>query len=174
MDSVYGRREVIQGVAQIEGVSHTDSRGSFRKIFPARAGTSFSEISISENLKSGTFRGFHGCKEGLLEWKLIWVIEGRILDFALDSRPDSETFGCHFSTELDPTKGSILLAPGLLHGYLTLTDSTKIGYAMTIPYSKENEKGASVFDPNLDLGIISDIKVISEKDSSWPHLIQNN
>jgi dTDP-4-dehydrorhamnose 3,5-epimerase len=103
--------------------------------------------------------------------KLIRVIQGKVLDVAVDIRKNSATFGQHFTVELGgDTHKMLWIPPGFLHGFITLEDNTIFTYKVTNLYNKDFEIGLRWDDP--DLGIdwqLDRTKIIlSEKDKALP------
>ena len=78
--------------------------------------------------KSGVFRGFHFQTQHS-QAKLVRVISGAVLDFAIDLRKDSPSYGQHISVELTAQNKKQLFVPrGFAHGFLTLSDNTEFVY----------------------------------------------
>ncbi|MCB0350986.1 MAG: dTDP-4-dehydrorhamnose 3,5-epimerase family protein, partial [Bdellovibrionales bacterium] len=105
--------------------------------------------------------------------KLIRVISGKILDVALDIRPDSKTFGEHFAVELSENNFLQLLIPrGFAHGYCVLSESAIITYKCDNYYDPKSEGGVIYNDPDLaiDWGLTNNEITLSEKDKIHPHL----
>jgi len=104
---------------------------------------------------------------------LIRVLEGRILDVAVDLRKGSPGFGKAYSIELSAENKKQLLVPkGFAHGYSVLSDTAEVFYKCDEFYNKQAEGGLSYKDPglNIDWGIPESKMILSEKDTRYPDL----
>jgi dTDP-4-dehydrorhamnose 3,5-epimerase len=155
-----------------------DNRGYFYESFSGRA---FTEAGIRADFvqdnqsfsQKGTLRGLHAQKDPFAQGKLVRVIQGKVLDVAVDIRKESPTYGQHFSIELSGENHKQLwVPPGFLHGFLTLEDDTIFTYKVTSYYDKESEIGVIWNDPDLHINWIADISeedlVLSDKDLVLP------
>jgi dTDP-4-dehydrorhamnose 3,5-epimerase len=118
-------------------------------------------------------RGLHYQLSPFAQAKLIRVIEGKILDVALDIRKKSRTFGKWFGIELDSeTKDQVLIPKGFAHGFSVLSDIAIIQYKCDNVYNSQYERGIDLNDPSLDINwkLGSTAPVISEKDLGNPLL----
>jgi dTDP-4-dehydrorhamnose 3,5-epimerase len=165
----------LDGVFVIELERHEDQRGFFARSFCAkefaahRLPASFVQCNVSYNRSRGTLRGMHyqlaPCEEG----KLVRVTRGSALDVVLDLRPCSPTFREWSSFELTEENGRALyVAPGLAHGFQTLTDNVEVLYHMTEFYDPRSARGVRWDDPAF--GIVWPIlsPTLSERDASFP------
>ena len=101
--------------------------------------------------------------------KLITVLNGKILDVAVDIRPNSKTYGKVFSIELSKkNKTSLFIPKGFAHGYLSLENNTIVHYKVDDFYNRKSEKGIRYDDPKLKInwGINSEDIIISIKDKN--------
>ena len=101
------------------------------------------------------------------------VLEGTVLDVAVDLRPVSSTFGRHVAVELSAENKKQLMIPrGFGHGFSVLTPSAVFAYKCDNVYCKEAEGGLLYNDPALgiDWKIDTDKAVLSEKDRHNPLL----
>ena len=105
--------------------------------------------------------------------KLVRVLHGRVLDVALDLRPDSPTFGQHFSIELSDDNARQLFIPrGFGHGFSVLSPSATFFYKCDNYYHKDSELGIDPYDPELsiDWQVRKEDAILSAKDQvahSW-------
>lgn len=116
----------------------------------------------------GTIRGLHLQKGNAAQAKLVRVLQGRILDVAVDLRPNSPTYGQHFSVELSADNQRQLLIPrGFAHGFSVLSDTAIVAYKCDNEYRKDCEASIRYDDPDLgiDWRIPTKDVIISEKDS---------
>jgi dTDP-4-dehydrorhamnose 3,5-epimerase len=134
-----------------------DNRGYFYESFStkafAAAGVKVDFVQDNQSFSQrGTLRGLHAQKAPFAQGKLVRVIQGSVLDVAVDVRKDSATFGQHYSVELSGENHKQLwVPPGFLHGFLTLEDNTIFTYKVSNFYDKDSEVGVMYND--ADLGI---------------------
>jgi dTDP-4-dehydrorhamnose 3,5-epimerase len=129
--------------------------------------------------KKGVFRGFHFQTRNT-QTKLVRVIAGSVLDFAIDIRKDSPTYGRYVAVELSGKNKKQLLVPkGFAHGFLTLEDDTEFVYKCDDFYNPEFDGGISYTDPELAInwesirdayGLRVEDLLISDKDKGHPTL----
>lgn len=166
------------GLLIIVPTIYADSRGYFLESFNSNtflnAGISFSAVQDNESKSSkGVIRGLHYQLKPSDQSKLIRVIEGKILDVALDIRKKSRTFGKWFGVELDSeTKNQLLIPRGFAHGFSVLSDIAIIQYKCDNIYNPLCERGISLNDPDLDINwkVNPSARIISEKDLNSPRL----
>lgn len=171
----------IQGVHLFESNAHIDNRGSWLRIFdrswacPKAEGLGpFVQISISTNPIFGTFRGLHFLQEKALEWKLVSCAAGAVQDILIDMREESPTKGAIMSLELSHSgTQSLLIPPGVAHGFLTLEQNCVLVYAMTAPYDPNLDMGVSILSDELMGRLLFAPKLISLRDQSLPVLGSN-
>jgi dTDP-4-dehydrorhamnose 3,5-epimerase len=155
-----------------------DNRGYFYESFSARAFTdaginaSFVQDNQSFSQK-GTLRGLHAQKAPFAQGKLVRVIQGKVLDVAVDVRKDSATYGQHYSIELSGENHKQLwVPPGFLHGFVTLEDETIFTYKVTAYYDKDSEVGVIWNDSDLNINWSKELSeeelLLSDKDLVLP------
>ena len=131
-------------------------------------GYSLNFVQDNESRSSyGVIRGLHFQKEPFAQAKLVRVIEGSVLDVAVDLRIDSETFGRYFTLEISGVNKKQLLVPkGFAHGYSVLSKTALFAYKCDGKYDKESESGITYDDAQLDIDWRIPVKdrVISAKD----------
>lgn len=166
----------IPGIIVIEPKVWKDDRGYFyesynKKLFE-QAGISHEFIQDNQSFSHrGTVRGLHAQAEPFAQGKLVRVIQGSVLDIAVDIRNGSPTFGQSVSVELSGENFRMLwIPPGLLHGFATLEDNTIFSYKVTNLYDKASEIGVRWDDPSLKIewGLESKEIILSEKDKTLP------
>ena len=121
----------------------------------------------------GVLRGLHFQKGEAAQAKLVRVLQGSVLDVAVDLRRESPTYGQHFAIELSDASNTQFFIPrGFAHGFLVLSDTAVFFYKCDNFYSKEAEGGLMYNDPqlNIDWGMPESELVLSEKDLKNPLL----
>ncbi|TZF85518.1 dTDP-4-dehydrorhamnose 3,5-epimerase (plasmid) [Pedobacter sp. BS3] len=166
----------IHDLLLIEPKIWRDERGYFyesynNKVF-AEAGIHAEFVQDNQSFSQrGTLRGLHAQADPFAQGKLVRVIQGKVLDIAVDIRKSSPTYGRHYSVELSGENFRMLwVPPGFLHGFVTLEDQTIFSYKVTNLYNKASEIGVRWNDPdlNLDWGIDPGEAILSEKDQVLP------
>lgn len=129
----------------------------------------FVQANISYNLKKGTLRGMHYQVSPYEEVKLVRCTKGAIYDSIIDLRPDSPTFKNWIGVELTSASRDMLYVPeGFGHGFQVLEDDTEVFYDVTQFYHPGSERGVRYDDPAFGIAWPMDVRVISEKDKTWP------
>ena len=165
----------LPGVLIIEPKVFGDARGFFMETWHAEryaaAGipSKFVQDNCSRSSK-GILRGLH-FQEPKGQGKLVHVLNGAVLDVAVDVRRGSPTFGKHVAVELtDQNRRQLWIPPGFAHGFCVLSESADFLYKCTELYSPEHDAGIAWNDP--DVGIawpVTDPK-LSAKDAALPRL----
>lgn len=157
----------------IEPAVFTDARGKFCIAFDSFA---FAKavpnqkpfITINESTSTyGVLRGLHLQKGDAAQAKLVRCIQGKILDVAVDFRPESPTYLKHFSIELTGENNKQLLVPrGFLHGFSVLSETAIVNYQIDNTYQPATEYGIRYDDPqlNIDWQLPKEDIILSEKD----------
>jgi len=123
----------------------------------------------------GVIRGLHYQLEPYAQAKLVRVLQGRILDIALDIREGSPTYGMYMSIELSAeNKRQFLIPPGFAHGFSVLSETAEVSYKCDALYNKESEGGICYNDPalHIDWQIPAGRAIVSQKDLELPPLAQ--
>ncbi|MCR4810563.1 MAG: dTDP-4-dehydrorhamnose 3,5-epimerase [Prevotella sp.] len=121
----------------------------------------------------GVLRGLHYQKGEWSQAKLVRVIQGRVLDVAVDIRRSSPTFGKHIMVELsEENKHQLFIPRGFAHGFLVLSDEAVFTYKVDNVYAPQAEAGIRWNDPQLGIHWpIDPAEVLtSEKDLRQPLL----
>ena len=165
----------IRDLLIIEPKVFEDTRGYFFESYNSKTmaqsniNCNFVQDNQAQSLY-GVIRGLHYQKEPFAQTKLIRVVEGAILDVAVDLRKNSATYGKTFSIELTSKNFRQLLIPkGFAHGYSVLSDICTVQYKCDNYYNPPSEAGINVFDPqlNIDWKIPKEKATISPKDRNW-------
>lgn len=147
----------IKGLLIIEPKVWQDNRGYFYESYSAKAfaEANINAVFVQDNQsfsQKGTLRGLHAQAPPFAQGKLVRVIQGAVLDVAVDIRKGSETYGKHFAIELTGTNHKQLwIPPGFLHGFITLVDDTIFTYKVTNYYDKKSEIGVIWNDETLNI-----------------------
>ena len=166
----------IAGLKVIEPDVHFDDRGYFFETYNSRrfAEAGIKEVFVQDNESrsgKGVVRGLHWQTGAAAQAKLVRVSRGAALDFAVDIRAGSPTFGRHFTIELSAENKKQLFIPrGFAHGFMVLEDDTVFSYKCDNFYCSKSERGIRFDDPELAIAL-PDIGVpllLSEKDRLHP------
>ncbi|HYL31683.1 MAG TPA: dTDP-4-dehydrorhamnose 3,5-epimerase [Stellaceae bacterium] len=175
--------QAIPGILLIGGDRFCDPRGWFRETYNGRAfadagiTVAFVQDNESCSVRAGTVRGLHYQLPPFAQAKLVRVLQGAILDVAVDLRVGSPTFGRHVAIRLDASRDDALfIAAGFAHGFCTLSDNTVVSYKCSTLYAPSYERGIRWDDPALGVRwpVAADRAVVSQKDAAWPNLAAVN
>lgn len=162
----------IKDLVVINPTVFPDERGYF---FEAYNQGKFNEKGIHYNFiqdnqsfsKRGVIRGLHLQINPFAQAKLVRVLEGEILDVAVDLRKGSPTYGQHFSVILSATNKKQLMVPhGFAHGFSVLSETASVFYKVDQVYHKDSERGIRYDDPTLNINwqLTPEEIIVSEKD----------
>ncbi|MDR3260720.1 MAG: dTDP-4-dehydrorhamnose 3,5-epimerase [Tannerella sp.] len=167
----------IPGVWIIEPKVFNDARGYFmetylRSDFEQHIGEChFIQDNESCSVK-GVLRGLHYQLAPYSQAKLVRVIQGTVLDVAVDIRRGSPTFGKSVSIELSSESKRQLFVPrGFAHGFHVISREAVFTYKVDNPYAPAYERGIRFDDPafGIDWGIVAGEAItLSEKDAKLP------
>ena len=152
---------------------HGDTRGYFIETFNQRDFNEAAGIDIlfvqdnQSRSTKGVLRGLHMQSGSSAQSKLVRVLEGTVLDVAVDLRKDSPSFGQHFTIELTAVNHKQLFVPaGFAHGFVVLSEVATFFYKVDKFYEPGNEVGIMFNDTTLCVDWkIAEIEIIlSEKD----------
>jgi dTDP-4-dehydrorhamnose 3,5-epimerase len=176
-------RTKIEDVVIIEPKVHGDDRGYFVETFRADKLEEFLGFKLNfgqdneSKSSKGVLRGLHYQLPPHAQTKLVRVIQGRVLDVAVDIRRNSPTFGQHVAVELSAENKKQLLVPrGFAHGFVVLEDDTIFAYKVDNYYSPECDRGIAFDDKSLNIDWIlkkEELK-LSDKDTKQPKLNETN
>jgi len=113
----------------------------------------------------GTIRGLHYQVGDSAQGKLANVLDGRVLDVAVDIRFGSPTFGQYIAVELTSENNlQFWIPPGFAHGLSVLSETAVFSYKCTSHYSKDNERSILYNDPDLAIDWQVTNPIVSQKD----------
>lgn len=156
-----------------------DNRGYFfesfnKKTFFDKTGLDVNFIQDNQSKSSkGVLRGLHFQHGAYAQAKLVRVLEGKVLDVAVDLRRESPTFKQYITVELSAESRTQFFVPrGFAHGFVVLSETATFFYKCDNLYHKAAEGGVIYNDPelNIDWQLSADELLISEKDQVLPKL----
>jgi dTDP-4-dehydrorhamnose 3,5-epimerase len=169
-------KTAIKDLVIINPTVFEDSRGYF---FEAYNQTKFQENGINYEFiqdnqsfsKRSVIRGLHLQINPFPQAKLVRVLEGEILDVAVDLRKKSPTYGQQVSVVLSAENKKQLMVPhGFAHGFSVLSETASVLYKVDQFYHKESERGIRYDDPTLAIDWQLDLNevIVSDKDIILP------
>ena len=170
----------IDGVVIVEPRVFDDERGYFFESYNeaefVRNGIENKFVQDNQSKSSyGVIRGLH-CQLGEhAQAKLVRVLDGKVLDVAVDIRKGSKTFGKHVAVELSSeNKRQLFMPRGFLHGFSVLSDTAIFAYKCDNLYCKDSEFGIRYDDPEIgvDWKVPAD-KVITSAKDNLAHRLQD-
>jgi dTDP-4-dehydrorhamnose 3,5-epimerase len=168
----------IKGLWILEPKVWKDDRGYFmetykKEEFDAHIGTT-DFIQDNESKSSfGVLRGLHYQEGEASQAKLVRVIEGSVLDVAVDIRKNSPTFGKYKMVELTADNKKQFFVPrGFAHGFLVLSETATFVYKVDNRYSPAAERTINYNDPDINISWPLDPAqfILSEKDKAGKSL----
>ena len=169
----------IPDVWIIEPVVFKDSRGYFMEVFRQ---TDFEEhignVHFAQENEScstkGVLRGLHYQLAPFAQAKLVRVIQGTVIDVAVDIRRDSPTFGQYVAVELSAeNKRQLFIPRGFAHGFYVISDEVIFTYKVDNAYTPSAERGILYNDPAININWNTgkdDLLILSDKDKKLPPL----
>ena len=154
-----------------------DARGVFcetynHQAFQKATGLDIDFVQDNQSVSQyGVLRGLHFQRGPMAQAKLVRVAHGVVLDVVVDLRPNSKTYGAHFTIELSAENGRQLFVPkGFAHGFVTLSETAIFCYKCDAFYDKTAEGGIRYNDATLaiDWHLPKEVLLISEKDKELP------
>jgi len=167
----------LQGCFIIEPRVFEDERGYFfesfnQEVFQEMTQTATVFVQDNQSFSTyGVIRGLHSQTGIHAQAKLVRVLQGEVLDVAVDVRPGSPTFGQHIAVRLSAENRKQLFIPrGFLHGFSVLSQTAVFFYKCDNFYNKESEQGIRYDSPELNIQweIPKEKAIVSEKDLILP------
>ena len=165
----------IEGVCIIEPRVFGDARGYFFESYNRRDFAQVAEVEFVQDNESrscyGVVRGLHFQRPPYAQAKLVRVVEGTVLDVAVDLRAGSPTYGRHVAVELSAENHRQFFLPrGMAHGFAVLSPSAVFQYKCDNFYHPEAEGALAWDDPTLaiDWHLPADQVILSDKDRHHP------
>jgi dTDP-4-dehydrorhamnose 3,5-epimerase len=171
-------KTAFEGLLIIEPEIFDDSRGYFFESYNKKQLRNFGiDIDFVQDNQSrsvkNVIRGLHFQTAPHQQVKLVRILQGTILDIAVDLRRDQPTFKQVFSFELSAeNKVQIIIPKGFAHGFSVLSDAAEILYKSDDYYHPECASGVIYNDPelNIDWKINDALVTVSDKDKMLPKL----
>ena len=168
----------VAGAFEITPRQFPDDRGVFLESFRGdllaeHVGHRLDVVQTNVSVSSrGTLRGIHFADVPIGQAKYVTAISGSLIDYVIDLRVGSPTFGQYDSVLLDATdRRAVYLAEGLGHAFLALEDGTTAHYLCSAAYNPGAEHGIHPLDPTVGLNLPDDIDIrLSPKDAAAPTL----
>ena len=154
---------------------HGDARGYFietynQRDFKAASGLDIEFVQDNQSRSTkGVLRGLHMQRGAAAQAKLVRVLEGSVLDIAVDLRKGSPSFGQHYAIELTADNHKQFFVPaGFAHGFVVLSEAATFFYKVDKFYEPGNEVGIMYNDKDLNIDWkLTDAEIIlSEKDKT--------
>ncbi len=165
----------LPGVLAIEPAVFGDDRGYFLETYRrsryAEAGidVEFVQDNLSRSQR-GTIRGLH-LQHPTDQAKLVWVVEGEVMDVAVDVRVGSPTFARHVVVTLDAqTKRQLFIPTGFAHGFVVRSEHATFAYKCSGPYAADHAIEIAHDDPRIGIDWGVDEPLLSAKDAAAPTL----
>jgi dTDP-4-dehydrorhamnose 3,5-epimerase len=154
---------------------HGDARGYFIETFNQRdfnAASGLDILFVQDNQSrssKGVLRGLHMQRGAAAQAKLVRVLEGSVLDIAVDLRKGSPSFGQHYAIELTADNHKQFFVPaGFAHGFVVLSEAATFFYKVDKFYEPGDEVGIMYNDSalNIDWKLADNEIILSEKDKT--------
>ncbi len=174
-------RTNIPEVIVIEPQIHGDERGYFVETFRQDKFEEFVGFKIhfcqdnESRSHRGVLRGLHYQLPPFAQSKLVRVIDGKVLDVAVDIRVGSPTFGQHVAVELSgKNKRQMFIPRGFAHGFVVLSETCTFMYKVDNYYAPTCDRGIAFDDKALqiDWQLATDDLHLSAKDTKQPKLVE--
>jgi len=169
----------LEGCYIIHDTVHGDNRGYFfesfhQQRFYEQTGLNINFVQDNQSKSQrGVLRGLHFQQQEHAQAKLVRVLQGKVLDVAVDLRKNSPTFGEHMAVELSEESRTQFFVPrGFAHGFVVLSETAVFFYKCDNFYNKESEGGIIYNDAELgiDWQIPASEILLSDKDKLLPRL----
>lgn len=171
----------IEGCFEITPRVFEDKRGYFfesfnKEKFEAATGITINFVQDNQSLSGfGVLRGLHFQTGDHAQAKLVRVLEGEVLDVAVDLRPNSPTYKKVVTSKLsEENKRQLFIPRGCAHGFVTLSKTAVFSYKCDNYYHPASETGIYYADLNLKIDWLLEQEdfIISDKDLVLPTLEQ--
>lgn len=169
------------GITLLKAPRFGDARGWFSETYSERRAQAagidvrFVQDNQSFSAMAGTVRGLHYQRAPHAQAKLVRCVRGSIMDYAVDIRRGSPTYGKWVGAKLTAEGGEQLYIPvGFAHGFVTLEADVEVAYKVTDFYAPDCDGGIVWNDPTIgiDWPLLPEGAVFSDKDKALPTLAE--
>lgn len=174
------RELLVPGAFEFTPIQHKDGRGVFLEWFKVERlaeavghPLTLAQANLSVSA-AGTLRGVHFADVPPGQAKYVTCPRGAVIDFVVDIRVGSPTFGLSDAVRLDAVdRRAVYLSEGLGHAFVALEDDTTLTYLCSTGYSPGREHGINPLDPALGLPLPEGVDfLLSDKDKAAPTLAE--
>ncbi|HEY0665076.1 MAG TPA: dTDP-4-dehydrorhamnose 3,5-epimerase [Gallionella sp.] len=166
----------LSGCLELQPKAFDDARGRFVKVFHEQAfaaqglETRFAEEYYSVSHRN-VIRGLHFQLPPMDHVKMVYCVQGKVMDVVLDLRAGSPTYGQHAAFELSAAKANCIYIPkGMAHGFCTLSEQATMVYKVSSVYSPAHDAGILWNSADIPWGVSEPI--LSARDQGFPALDQ--
>tara|TARA_R110001592_G_scaffold29350_16_gene106719 strand:- start:7947 stop:8492 length:546 start_codon:yes stop_codon:yes gene_type:complete len=163
----------LKGLLIIQPKAFEDSRGYFYESWRSQ---DYKNLGIEVDFvqdncslsRKNVLRGLHIQRS---QGQILWPSYGHVMQVTLDVRPESETYGQHFSIELKHTQPTqIYMPPGFAGGFYVFSEVACMNYKCSQYYSPIDEGGVLWSDPDLNIKWPTKTPDLSDRDQTFPQL----
>ena len=156
----------LKGLVILRSTVHDDRRGFFKEIYKNKILKKNLIFDCLSHSKKNTIRGLHFQKKNP-QGKFITVVEGEILDVAVDLRKKSKTFGKYFSIQISQNDDfSFFIPENFAHGFLCLSNTCTVNYKCSNYRNSKYEKTLAWNDKSINIKWPIKKPILSEKDKN--------
>ena len=169
---MYIEKTKLKNLIILKSEVHKDNRGFFKEISKKKILNKNLVFDCLSRSKKNTIRGLHFQRKNP-QGKLITVVEGEILDVAVDLRKNSKTFGQHVAFRIKHDSNfSIYIPEGFAHGFVCLSKTCTLYYRCTNYRHKQSESTLRWNDPELNIKWLIKKPILSTKDKNGKFLAE--
>jgi len=151
---------------------YSDKRGKFVEVYRKSDMPDLTPRFVQDSFSKSIFNVIRGMHVQVGQWQLISIIEGEILDFAIDLRSSSKSFMHIHSTNLSSQRNNqILLGPGIAHGYQVISDNALIHYKSSKYYGESDQYCIDMSDILFKNNIVGTNFIRSDRDTNGMKLL---
>ena len=168
------KTSLLQGCFELQPKVLDDSRGRFVKVFNNEIfreydlETNFAEEYYSVSYKN-VIRGMHFQVPPADHVKLVYCVQGKVMDVVIDLRVDSPTYCHHAVFQLNASNANAVYIPkGMAHGFCVLSNQAILVYKVSSIYSPENDTGILWNSAGIDWSV--NHPILSERDQNFSPL----
>ena len=167
----------LAGVQVLQRHPIGDARGYLERLFCDNElaawldGHGIRQVNHTLTATAGTVRGMHFQRPPYAEAKIVTCLRGEVFDVAVDLRRGSPTFLRWHGERLSAANHrSLLIPPGVAHGFQTLVPDCELLYFHTMPFAPDAEGGVHPADPRVGVAWPRPVEGLSPRDAGHPAL----